>query len=810
MFPQVSGLTREEVAARQKQYGENILPEKPPPSSIALFFAQLQSPLIYILLIAALITIVIGHGADAAIILIAVVINTILGFIQERKASDALYALKHYVSSKATVIREGKREQVETSQIVPGDVVILDQGVKIPADGELLWDNRFYVDESVLTGESIPVSKKASEGISMGATVASGQAVMKVTTIGANTQMGAIALQIQEKEEDTPLQKQLKHFSGQLVVVVSVLTISVFVIGLLRSINLTDIFITSVALAVSSIPEGLIVSLTVVMAIGMQRILKRRGLVRHLSAAETLGGVTTICVDKTGTLTEGKMEVVESVGDDQALAEQVVLANDLDDPIVISAFEWGKSMLKKRAPSHNRIDSIPFSSEERFFVSLHSFSNKANRIFVNGAPEVVLSWTTLSPDEKKQVRKKIDELTKQGRRVLGLARKDVSKSKKHLDKKDAKSDLVWVGLLAFSDPVRAGVKDALALAQSAGIRTVVITGDYAKTSQYVLRELGVELRPSEIITGDEVRALPKTELAAKAQSVRLFARTTPGQKLAIVAALKKDGEVVAMMGDGVNDAPALHNSDIGIAVGEATDVAKESADLVLLDSNFSTIIAAIEEGRAMFENIRKIILYLMSDAFAEIFVVLASIMLGLPLPLTAVQILWINIISDGFPNLALTIDPKRPGIMQDKPRPPKEKLVTRWMMVLIGSVSTAAGIAALAVFIYLYKTTGDHILARSMAFLTLGMNTLAYVFSVRVLMTPFWKSNIFANGWLIVSVAAGLLLQMVPFATPVIRDFFGLVYLPPIYWIIAFVLSVTMFFVVESFKYLYNHRGSAR
>lgn len=787
-----------------------MLPEKPPPSNVSLFLAQLQSPLIYILLIAALVTIVIGHGADAAIILVAVFINTVLGFFQERKASDALYALKHYVSSKATVIRAGKRQAVDTSVLVPGDIVVLDQGVKVPADGELIWDNRFFADESVLTGESVPVTKTSGDPVSMGTTVAAGQAVMRVSTIGANTQMGAIALQIQEKVEDTPLQKQLKHFSGQLVIVVSVLTVSVFVIGLLRQINLTDIFITSVALAVSSIPEGLIVSLTVVMAIGMQRILKRKGLVRHLSAAETLGGVTTICVDKTGTLTEGKMEVVKAIGDETELAEQVVLANDLDDPIVIAAFEWGRSFLQKKVPKHDRLDSIPFSSEERFFVSLHAWSSKANRVYVNGAPEIVLSWTTLSATEKKEVRKTIDELTKAGKRVLGLARKDVGKSKKHLEKEDAKSGLEWVGLLAFSDPVRSGVKDALRLASEAGIRTIVITGDYAKTSQYILHELGVDLAPEEVITGDQVRELSKDELAQKVHTVRLFARTTPGQKLAIVAALKANGEVVAMMGDGVNDAPALHNSDIGIAVGEATDVAKESAGLVLLDSNFSTIVAAIEEGRAMFENIRKIILYLMSDAFGEIFVVLGSILLGLPLPLTAVQILWINIISDGFPNLALTIDPKRPGIMQEGPRHPKEKLVTRWMTVLIASVSTAAGIVALSTFIYLYRTTGSHELARSMAFLTLGLNTLAYVFSVRLLMTPFWRSNIFANGWLIVAVVAGFFLQMVPFATPAIREFFGLVYLGPEYWFVALGLSISMFFVVEVFKYFYNHRGQFR
>ena len=806
MFPEIQGLSIQEVKDKQRQFGFNVLPEKPPPGNLSLLVQQLRNPLIYVLLFAGFVTLAIGHYPDTIIILVAVVVNTALGFIQERKATDALHALKHYVANTVTVIREGKREILETPQIVAGDIVILNQGVKVPADGKLIGANRLYLDESILTGESASVKKIQDDSVFMGTTVASGQAVMVVESIGAKTKMGEIALQIQEVEEDTPLQRQLKGFSKQLVTIIGALIVIVFIVGVVYRFSLVEVFTTSVALAVSSIPEGLIVSLTVVLAIGMQKILRRHGLVRKLAAAETLGGVTVICVDKTGTLTQGKMTVVDYIGDKNDLAEQVLLANDLDDPIVIAAFEWGRSLIGDFVSEHQRFDSIPFSSKERFFTSLHKWSNDHNRLYVNGAPELLLGWTTLSENEKHNILSTINDLTKQGKRLIGFARRDVASSKKGLDVSDAKHDLEWVGILAFSDPVRHGVKEALGQAKDAGIRTIVITGDYAKTSEFVLSELGISLSSEQIVLGEELGGFSNNELLQKVKTVCLFARTTPDQKLMIVEALKKQGEIVAMMGDGVNDAPALHEADIGIAVGEATDVAKESADLVLLDSNFSTIVGAIEEGRVMFENIRKIILYLLSDAFAEIIVVFGGIVFGLPLPLTAIQILWINLVSDGLPNLSLTIDPKRADIMKEKPRQPGERLVNKWMVALIGFVSLVAGLAALGSFVIVYKTTRDITLARSVAFLTLGLNSLVYVFSVRVLMVPFWKNHFFENKWLIVAALAGFGLQIVPFTTPLIRKFFGTTELDLVYWLVAMGLSISMFFVVEIFKFFYSLR----
>lgn len=375
MYPKAEGLSQSEAEKLQKQYGLNVLPEKPPPSSLFLFIAQLRNPLVYILLIAALITILIGHMSDAIIIFFAVLLNTVVGYIQEQRATNALRSLKTYVSHATTVFRDGKRIKVDTKNLVPGDIAILAQGEHVPADGVLIFANRLYLDEAMLTGESISVNKRIDDQVFMGTIVASGQGMMRITTIGAHTKIGGIATHIQEKEEDTPLQRQLKRFSNRLVWVIGVLVGVIFLLGIIHGFSLQEIFVTSIALAVSSIPEGLLVSLTVILAIGMQRIVKHRGIVRKLSAAETLGGVTVICVDKTGTLTQGKMEVVDRIGDEKALALQVLLANDLDDPMLVAAFSWGKTVMQD-TPSYERLDSIPFSPKERFFISLHHWTDE--------------------------------------------------------------------------------------------------------------------------------------------------------------------------------------------------------------------------------------------------------------------------------------------------------------------------------------------------------------------------------------------------------------------------------------------------
>ncbi len=800
MFPEYTGLSSSNALALQKKYGPNILPHKPPPTRLEVFLSQLKNPFVYVLLIATLITLFIGHISDAVIIMIAVLINTILGYVQEYRASNALSKLKSYLTSRVKVKRDGKLIEIDTEEIVPGDTLILDSGNRVPADAEVIFANRLMLDEALLTGESQPVKKEVGDEVYMGTIVAAGQVVCLVKLTGSSTKMGQIALQLDTKSAPTPLEHQLAVLSRQILVIIAVLLTVVVTLGIWRRLPLSEIFITAVALAVSSIPEGLIVSLTIILAIGMQKIMKHKGLVRQLSSAETLGGVTIICVDKTGTLTTGKLAVIDTYGSQEEIAKHAVLTSDHDDPMVTEAYRWGQEIIGKKQLAESRLDSIPFSSETRFTATLIKSSTK-NILYVSGAPETIIKACAISDSERKQIETTIQSWTEKGRRVIAYSNKDYKQAAKISDS-SVLNNLKFTGLISFADPVRTSVKNALREASRAGIKLLVITGDYAPTALDVLKELEIDISSSQVVLGDDFAGLGEHDQLEAVKSTILFARTTPSDKYLIVQALKKQGEVVAMMGDGVNDAPALHLADIGIVVDSATDVARETADLVLLDSNFETIIRAIKEGRAMFDNIRKIILYLLCDAFAEIIVVITAIAIGVPLPLTAAQILWINIVSDGFPSLALTVDPERKGIMNFPPRRPKEPLVNRWMISLIAIVSIFASIFAFGSFYFVYQQTGDETLSRSMSFLVLGLNSLAYVFSVRLLTTAFWRDKMFSNRYLILAVLVGFFLQSLPFIVPGLRGIFGTVSLGIEYWTIAIGLSVMIFFVIEIFKYL--------
>ncbi|MBL7036698.1 HAD-IC family P-type ATPase [Candidatus Microgenomates bacterium] len=797
----ITGLTNKKAKTLLEKHGPNKLPENPPPTNLKIFLNQLTNPLVYVLFFAGIVSLILKHPTDTIIIGVAVGLNSILGFFQERKSNNSLLALKKLLTPKATVVRSGKQTTVDLEDIVPGDVVVVNQGSKIPGDGKVLFANRFFSNEAIITGESFPVEKEKSDEVFMGSVVTTGRAYLRIEKTGKSTKMGSIAKSVQTINEDTPLKKQLTKFSRQLVVLVVILTALVFVVGIITGKNWEEIFKTAVALAVSAIPEGLLVSLTVVLAIGMQRILKRKGLVRHLSSAETLGGVTVICVDKTGTLTKGEMKIEEVLGDESDIAIQMLVANDLDDPLTIASFDWARKSLKnyKTVIAESvRIDSLPFSSTKRFFASLNK-KGKEKTLYVTGAPDYVLGWCDLKKVQKLSILKEIQDKTKKGNRLIGLAKKKVSTSKNKISESDI-GGLEWVGILSFSDPVRSGVAAALQKAKLAGIKIKVITGDFTNTAINVMNELGLDLKNDQITTGSKLSGLNGKQISRTV----LFARTTPDQKLDIVKALKDQGEVVAMTGDGVNDAPALAISDIGIVVGSASDVAKESSDLVLIDSNFATIVAAVEEGRGMFDNIRKIILYLISDAFEEIVAVLLSLFAGLPLPVTAAQILWINLVSDGFPAMALAVDPKRHGTMEEPPRNSNEALVSSWIKKLILVISLAGGIVAFTLFFVFFKLTNNLILARSVAFASLGVNSLVYVFSVRTLREPFWKENIFGNKWLNVAVIAGFGLQVLPFATSTTRSFFQVTPLTVIHWGIVFSGAIVMFILIELLKWLFS------
>ena len=811
MLPSQKGLSESEAKSLIAKHGRNKLPESPPPSDITLIISQLKNPLVYILLIASAVTLFLGEFADTAIILFAVAVNTILGFVQERKAQKALQSLKNLVQHKARVIRENQVYSILAEDLVPGDIVIVSAGDKVPADGRLFEASRLALSEAILTGESGSVTRQKDDRIFMGTVVVSGRGIARIEHTGANTEIGKIAKSVQAPSEETPLEKSLKKLGRDLSLLAFSLTILVFIVGVAIGRDIFEIFYTSVALAVSAIPEGLLVGLTVVLAVGMQRILKRKGLVRDLLSAETLGGVTTICVDKTGTLTEGKMTVVDTFGREQDLVLQAAVANDLDHPIVIAAYEWSKKFsinweldFESLTRDYERLDSIPFSAKDRFFASLNKWDNKNNMLFINGAPEFLLEWSHIDPKRKKQILDEIEILTQSGKRVMGMARKKVGKNTSKITYNLAKSNLNFIGLVAYADPVRKSVKSALYKTKLAGIDAIVITGDYLETAMYVMNELNITVEKDQYLQGTDLNKISKEDLRKilAEKKIKLFARTSPNQKLMIVEALKENGEVVAMMGDGVNDAPALKHADIGIVVDSASDVAKETADLVLLDSNYETIVKSIEEGRGIYENIRKIILYLMSDAFGAIVAVLGSIIINLPLPVTAAQILWINLVSDGFPDLALTIDPKSKGIMKKPPRSRKEPLFTDWMKIVVAIVSFTGGIMTLGLFVWFYSLTGELETARSVAFLSLGVNTLIYVYSIKLLTEPFWMSNPFSNKWLNLAVVAGFILQFSPFVIQPLGRFFGVSMPPPFALLMVFAGSVFMFGIIEILKWL--------
>lgn len=805
------GLSTHQAEKLLGEFGYNSLPEEKRISPVVIFLNQFKSPLVYVLLSACVVTFFLKDYSDSLIIFLAVLLNTILGYVQESKAGKALDALKKMLYPTCQVVRDGEVKQIDVKNIVPGDIVILTLGDKVPADGIVLEGNKLFVSEAFLTGESENVHKDKDSIVYMGSLVSSGKAYIRIIETGSRTEMGKIAQSISKVSEPTPLHKQLAKFSNQLSIFIFFVIILVFLVGIFYKHPLQEVFVTSVALAVSSIPEGLLVALTAVLALGMQRILSRKGLVRNLVSAETLGGVTTICTDKTGTLTQGKMQVINVIGDSPEIAFQTTLSNDLDTSVVIAAWEWGKKQKKHGSEKmYTKIDGIPFSSAEKLSAGLYtSDSLDYNTIFITGAPDVLLEYCNLAEETKSLEFEKIKQFSKEGKRLLAFARKSTNKDVKTLNLSDIKNNLDWVGMLAFNDPIREEVAEALKKTHLAGIKLIVITGDFSETARSVLKQLGIYLKKKNIITGQELENITKEDLALRLSDnndVKLFARVRPDQKLKIIETLKANGEVVAMTGDGVNDAPALAIADIGIVVGDASDVAKESSDLVLLDSSFSVIAAAIEEGRTIFDNIRKIILFLLSDSFEEIVLVLSALIFGLPVPLTASQILWVNLVSDGFPSLALTVDPGIKNSMQIPPRSPKEPLITNWMLKIIGLASFFGGISALILFWYINSTTGNTDLARSVAFATVGVNSLIYVFSIRSLKAPFWNEGLFTNKWLVVSVILGFILQLLPFLSPGLKEFFQLESIGG-YWLAVFSVSFAMFLIIEVVKISFRQKS---
>lgn len=873
-----NGLSSLEFDKRLARHGKNLIPRKKGNTYLEIALRQVKSSLVLLLFGAALISFLLKEFVDAGVILFAVALNTIMGFIQEAKAEQALEALSSIVKHKAFVLRDGIEKEIDSEDIVVGDILILKAGDKVLADGRIIENYELEVDESVLTGESLPAPKvsrtlkdenaKAQSQknmVYMGSSVIKGRGVVVVTATGVKTKFGKIAELLANTEEiETPLQIQLDKFSKYFGKLTLVIVFLVVVIGLYRGMAFFDIFMTSIAIAVAAIPEGMLVAVTIILAIGMQRTLKNGSLIRKLIAVETLGSVTLICTDKTGTLTKGTMQLdhivtigsvvkINNVCKESFISEEIkdaehifalkigMVCNDavIENPhdkieswvihggYTEKAFLWAGICAGFDSEDVNkrivRVNEIPFSSERKFMATLNKEGGKY-MIYAKGAAEEMINRSEyvfsggkirkMNEDDLRFLRRKQVEMSKEGLRVLAVAFKEADSKTNALFKEsndeNVVNNLVFVGLMALKDPLRVEAKDTIRLAKEAGIRTIIITGDNALTAKAIATELGMKIEDENIMEGEHLDRMSDNDFAAIVSKVKVYARVSPRHKSRIVDAWQAKGEVVAMTGDGVNDAPALKKADIGIALGSGTEVAKETADVVLLDDNFKTIISAVEQGRIIFENIRKVILYLISDSFSEVVVVAGSLLLGLAVPITAPQILWINLVTDGLPNVALAFEPGEKDVMKQAPRKKSESLFNGEIKILVLAISILSGVVSLIVFDYIFKITGDFKHASSIIFSILSVDSLFYVFSIRFLESSMFKKNIFSNKYLILAVLLAFFFQFLAIYNPFLQGILQTEALSFNDWMIIFFVSIFNIIVIEIIKYVFilhkNHK----
>ncbi len=842
------GLTENEALERQIEYGQNLLPKEKSAPRLRIFLEQFRSPLIYILLIAGIIVLFLGHRADTVVILGAVVLNTLIGYIQEFKASQALLELKKAVKHKAKVLRENHIKIIDTSDLVPGDIIVLEAGDKVPADGRIIEVHQFKTNEMALTGEWLPAEKSdkilspdttmadRDNMIYMGTIIEQGKARAIVTAIGTTTELGKIAITVKEtKEEKTPYQKKLAHFSKIVSGVITFICLCIFAEGMLTGGEFVEMFTIAVAVAVAAIPEGLPVAMTVILALGMQRILKKKGLVRKLVAAETLGSTSVICTDKTATLTQGKIKVTKVLTAGQvfsffskiktndlvykiaALCNEAFVEN-IEDPKkewIVRGDPTGRAMLlfgftgdfSKEELEHDfpKIDEIPFDNQRKFLVTLHK-SKRNNILFVSGAPENLLEMSNLEVEDRKKWEKELIKMASHGYRIIALAKKKTNKKK--IDD-IVFQDLEIVALLGLSDPLRKEAKEAMKICRQAGMRTIIVTGDHKLTAKSVAKQLGFKTDRDNIMEGKELDELSEKEFQKRLEEIQIYARVEPKHKMRIVNAWQDRGEVVAMTGDGINDAPALKKADIGVAIGSGTTVAKETADLILLNNSFNIIVAAVEEGRAILDNIRRVMTYLLSDSFTEIILIGGSIFIAKVfnqpwfLPLTAVQILWINLVEDGLPDLALAFEPKEKDLMNRRPDKHGAPLLTKEMKVIIFAIGLITDLFLLGLFFWLCSHSIDIFYIRTMLFAALAVDSLFYVFSCKSLRRNLWHINPFSNKILLFAAAVGFTALFMALYIPFFNNLLGTIPLHFHDWWIVVGLGLMELLLIETVKHYF-------
>ncbi|MCG0276398.1 MAG: calcium-transporting P-type ATPase, PMR1-type [Thermosediminibacteraceae bacterium] len=847
------GLSSEVAQQRLKEYGYNELEAKKGPTLFEMFLNQFKDFLVLILIAASIVSIFVGEVIDSVVIIFIVILNAILGVAQEYKANKALEALKKMAAPEAKVIRDSTVQVIPARELVPGDVVLLEAGNYVPADLRLVESVNLKIDESALTGESVPVEKNAEVVFSgevplgdrtncafMGTVVTYGRGKGLVVSTGMRTEIGLIAKMLETYQEElTPLQKKLEQTGKVLGIASLVICGVVFTMGLLRDIPFLEMFMTAISLAVAAIPEGLPAIMTIVLALGLQRMVKRNAIIKKLHAVETLGSTTVICSDKTGTLTQNQMTATKIFTDGQfisitgegykpfgefyindtkidpksnqsleLLLKIGALCNDskleeisqeqenqkgwriIGDPtegaLVVAAAKAGLLVeeLDKKEP---RLKEIPFDSDRKLMTTIHP-SNGKYVAYVKGAPDVLLSRSAyifkagkvmpLGQEDIETIASANKEMASQALRVLALAYRPLDSLPDEPKSDDIEKELVFVGLIGMIDPPRPEAIEAIKVCKQAGIRPVMITGDHRDTAVAIAKELGLIDNESEVLTGAELDSLTDEELLQKSKEVAVYARVSPVHKLRIVDAIRNNGHIVAMTGDGVNDAPALKKADIGVAMGiTGTDVAKETADMILVDDNFASIVAAVEEGRVIYSNIRKFIFFLLSCNIAEILIIFLSMLIGLPIPLKPIQLLWINVLTDALPALALGVEKKEPDIMQRPPRKPEEPIIDRLMRWQIVIQSIFMTLSVIGVFIFALKTTANLEKARTFAFTTLIFSELLRAYSSRSETYSVFQIGLFTNRFMVLGslISLGLLLAVI--YIPFLRTIFDTTYL---------------------------------
>lgn len=836
-----AGLSSQEVEKRLQSFGRNELEVKKKESLLKKVIGQLEDPMIIVLLIAAFLSYVSSgfeDWIDSVIILLIVVINAIISISQENNANKSLEALQKMSAPLAKVIRNGKLEHIETATLVPGDIIELEAGDLVPADVRILSAANLKADESAMTGESVPVNKKALEALPEDTVLAdrknmlisstvitNGRATCVVTSTGMKTEVGRIAnMLISEDDNTTPLQRKMAEISKLLSIICLGICVLMFIVGLLYSRPILEIFMMAVSLGVAAIPEGLAAIVTIVLALGVQRLVKRHAIVKKLPAVETLGAASVICSDKTGTLTQNKMTVVETFVHGSATPQQLLaigaLCNDskltvngsefqvTGDPtetaFVSKAYEekLDKNELEANMP---RVAEIPFDSERKLMSTIHK-TEQGYRVMVKGAPDVLLNRCRIDEAEAQKIAAKNADMASNALRVLGVAYKDITEVPEELTSEDIENHLTFVGLVGMIDPPRQEVKEAVAQCYDAGIRPVMITGDHKLTAVAIAKELNIFRSGDLAMTGSELDMMPQEILEEEVEKYSVYARVSPEHKMRIVKAWQAKGMVVAMTGDGVNDAPALKVADIGCAMGiTGTDVAKGVADMILTDDNFTTIVHAVEQGRGIFSNIKKSIQYLLSCNIGEIITIFVATALNFhQMPLVAIQLLWLNLVTDSLPALALGMEPVEPGVMKQKPRDSRKSIFADGFAasmifygVLVGAITLAA--YWLGEYVLSDPTVADGT-ANTMAFATLVFGELTRAFAVRSETRSIFSIGVFSNSAMNKAFLVSLALQLAVLFIPFLQEIFKVQSLTGIEWVIVILLSLVPLIVSELTK----------